>query len=127
MSVKEKKNRCKPGLEAAKNSIKGHRILFIDCKGREFFLRSNWEIQYACWLDEQNFSWDYEPGSFELSIGKNYIPDFYIWELDEFHEVKGYMSDIAILKINSFYSDYPNINLKIINDKNFNFISKKNV
>lgn len=64
------------------------------------FLRSQWEIKYAKYLDSQNISWFYEFKSFHMNIGKEsiyapngkdttYHPDFWIPSLNKFIEIKG--------------------------------------
>lgn len=69
------------------------------CQGIKF-LRSQWEIKYAKYLDSQNISWYYEFKGFPMNIGKDskyypngkdstYHPDFWLPSLNKFIEIKG--------------------------------------
>jgi len=57
------------------------------------WFRSGWEAKYAEYLDKGDIKWEYEPRVFLLEIeGKrvSYTPDFYLPELNLYHEVKRY-------------------------------------
>lgn len=100
---------------------------YLSKSGKEWFMRSSWEIQYAIYLDGLKLNWVYEKRKFKTEFGW-YYPDFYIENLDEYHEVKGYLSDIAKQKLRSFKSLYPQEKLKIIDKSNFdfkNYVSRK--
>lgn len=57
----------------------------------EVFVRSKWEALYIKqYLEKNNFQWQYEPRVFVLSTGEKYIPDFYIKDLNQWVEIKGY-------------------------------------
>lgn len=81
-------------------------------------MRSSWEVRIAKLLDDANIKFEYEP----RRIG-NYIPDFYIPNLDIWLEVKGFMSAKSMSKIRDFrkigYTLYI-INEKIYNQLNSN-------
>lgn len=49
-------------------------------------------------------AWQYEPRRFKLSWC-TYLPDFYLPELDVWVEIKGYMTEEAQRKIDSFRSE----------------------
>lgn len=51
--------------------------------------RSRLEAQAAYYLDFLGFKWLYEPHTIKLSDGRLYVPDFYLYELDNYIEVKG--------------------------------------
>lgn len=78
-------------------------------------MRSSWEVKWALYLDSLGYKWFYEPRGFQLLEGKFYYPDFYVIDLDEYHEVKGRMDKRSKEKIEAFISLYPNEKLKIIN------------
>ena len=59
---------------------------------KELKLRSSWELAFAQYLDSMNYTWDYEPESFDTSHGF-YTPDFWVKELNSYIEVKGYFRD----------------------------------
>lgn len=57
------------------------------------WFRSGWEAKYAEYLDKWSIKWEYEPHRFLLEIeGKKtfYTPDFYLPEMNLYHEVKGW-------------------------------------
>jgi hypothetical protein len=79
----------------------------------KIWFRSNWEILYAKYLDNNNIGWLYEPKTFDLKT-TTYTPDFYLPEKDLYIEIKGYFSDLAKAKINKFKKMYKNIKLEIL-------------
>lgn len=79
-------------------------------------MRSSWEIQYAEHLNSLGIIWQYEPRSFLLSTGHRYFPDFYLPELNEWHEIKGWMSPESQEKIDLFQKEYPDEKLIIIRE-----------
>lgn len=93
----------------------GHKkFSYFSMNGFIVKMRSNWEIQYAQFLDSLNIIWKYEPKGFKLSTEKFYFPDFYLPILNEYHEVKGYLSPAAKEKMDLFVKEYPNEKLIII-------------
>lgn len=60
-------------------------------------MRSSWEVRIADLLNQTKIKWQYEPQKFN-----NYIPDFYLPELNIYLEVKGYMSQKSLDKIRQF-------------------------
>ena len=73
-------------------------------------MRSKWERLFAKFLDLNNIKWKYEPKKFYLKqLNHYYLPDFYIPEWDTYVEVKGYMSEGALKKINAFKYEYGNL------------------
>lgn len=79
-------------------------------------MRSSWEVLYAEYLDSLGIAWIYEPKFFKLSNGHRYTPDFYLSELNEYHEVKGFLSSAAAEKMDLFQKDYPNEKLVVVRD-----------
>ena len=77
----------------------GHkRFLYTSITGAVIKMRSNWEVAYAKYLDTLGLVWEYEKHPIRTPFGL-YFPDFFISSLNEHHEVKGYMSDLAHNKI----------------------------
>jgi len=58
------------------------------------WLRSSWEYIFAKWLDRNNYKWDVEIKTFDISNNKKYRPDFFILDENDnilkIIEVKGY-------------------------------------
>lgn len=96
-----------------KNSGK-KRFSYISSSGEIIKMRSSWEIKYAEYLTENNILWQYEPKQFKLSSGKRYWPDFYLPQLNEYNEIKGFTSNVAKEKLELFYNEYPEINHKML-------------
>jgi len=80
-----------------------------DLKG---YFRSNWEANFARVLNYQNKSWEYEPSSFTLSNGRTYTPDFLSENV--YYEIKGRFTDACREKLELFRSEYPDIQLVLI-------------
>jgi DNA-directed RNA polymerase subunit RPC12/RpoP len=77
------------------------------------FMRSNWEISYAKWLDNKSIKWLYEPKAFDLG-NTTYTPDFYLPESDTYIEIKGYWRDDAKKKFKLFKKLFSNININVL-------------
>lgn len=96
------------------------------------FLRSQWEIKYAKYLDSQNIPWYYEFKGFSMNVGKEsiyapngkdttYHPDFWLPDQNKFVEVKGrnnYESwnnnDDPKLKSDKFRNDFKEYNYEVL-------------
>lgn len=65
-------------LKAIETNYKGYRF------------RSRLEARYAVWLDALRFEWQYEQQGFHIEGIGQYLPDFWIPELECFMEVKPY-------------------------------------
>jgi len=75
------------GKKASPRSGKG-KFFFREDLQRWF--RSTWEANYARILNYQGIEWKYEVKRFEIkSLGRTYLPDFYIISQDKFVEIKG--------------------------------------
>lgn len=85
-------------------------------KYKNIWFRSNWEVQYAKYLDKNKISWLYESKTFDLG-NTTYTPDFYLPKTNEYIEIKGYKTDIFKNKIRKFKNQYRDINIKILNQK----------
>ena len=102
-----------PDFTITKNNGK-KKFSYIGENEEIYHMRSTWEIKYANYLDSKNILWQYESKQFHLSNGKRYCPDFFLPELNEYHEIKGYLSNTAHEKITLFKAEYPNIMFKIL-------------
>jgi len=88
---------------------------WTDCCGRELVFKSQWELSYAKYLDDNGFEWEYEPHKFILD-GYSYTPDFSVvtGKGIEYHEVKGWLDDRTVSRILAFARKYSDLKLKII-------------
>ena len=88
--------------------------------------RSKWEAEYAYRLNIQKaaglvLGWEYEPRSFTIGVGAKYTPDFMVVMsadgLPEWHEVKGYRREAAIVRLKAAALAHP--------DERFILVTKK--
>lgn len=79
-------------------------------------MRSSWEAAFANYLDNKKTQWVYEPTSFILEDGSAYTPDFLV-EDQHYIEIKGWMTNKALCKIESFKSQYPDCELQVLQKK----------
>ena len=78
--------------------------------------RSKWEHEYAKRLDMLKAagvvtSWRYEAHSFTIGAGAKYTPDFHVVFADErveWHEVKGYRREAAMVRLKVAALAFPN-------------------
>lgn len=75
-------------------------------KGRLF--RSRTEARYAVFFDALKLSWGYEIEGFDLPEVGRYLPDFYLYDLDLWVEIKGGKVDFRECKKAQALSTYNN-------------------
>lgn len=109
----------------------------FNINGREIFLRSKWEANYALYLDwlknqKQIKEWGYEQDVFifeKIKTGtRSYRPDFKIINNDntfEYHEIKGWETPKSKTQINRMRIYYPKIKLLIVRKKEYIEIKDK--
>lgn len=75
-------------------------------KYKNYTFRSSWELNFAKFLDQENFNWEYEPTTILLEDGSGYTPDFII--NGDIYEIKGYYwnDDDKFLKAKNLYQNY---------------------
>lgn len=100
----------KPPMNKKNNHRGGH--VESPAQGR-VWMRSSWEIEYANYLTEQGVQWLYEPRCFDLGNGRTYRPDFYLPDVDEWHEVKGYLTPLDKAKF-ALMESVHGIRIKVI-------------
>lgn len=87
------------GRKMGYNSYWGNYQKYITPNQGEVTMRSGWEVKVADYLTFKGFDWYYECEW--LSIGDvNYLPDFYIPELEIYIEVKGRKKEEDMIKFN---------------------------
>lgn len=88
-----------------------------------FYVRSNWEADFARILNLHRTPFQYEPRQFELvrSSGEtlHYTPDFYTPHDNTFYEIKGWIHDLDQEKIELFQKQYPHYNFVLIHTVKF--------
>lgn len=86
---------------------------------KEYCFRSTWELKFAEYLDSKKINWVYEQETFPLVVNNSYLPDFYLVDKDLYVEVKGYWREDAFLKFNEFKQLFPNKNILVVDNLNF--------
>ncbi len=88
----ESKNGSTTGIENSRLASKYTWHVNVD--GKRINLRSGLEQIYAEYLIRNNVRFAYELVRFQLAPSMTYTPDFYLYESDEWVEVKGYASPV---------------------------------
>lgn len=86
-------------LQKEQASVTGSNVGLNNCKnqydwyfikdGEKIKCRSGYEVIYANYLTQNNINFEYEPKCFHVSKNRNYTPDFYINDLNQYVEIKG--------------------------------------
>lgn len=87
----------------------------IQTEYKGYLFRSRLEARWAVFFDSCGVKWDYEQEGYDVGGGIKYLPDFILYNVTVNHgiykegcnvyvEVKGQMTDLDALKINSFYN-----------------------
>ncbi len=88
-----------------------------------FYVRSNWEADFARILKLWGLKFYYEPRQFELTRlnGEtlHYTPDFYTPANNTFYEIKGWLHDLDQEKIGLFRQQFPQYNFILVNTTKF--------
>uniref|UniRef100_A0A6M3ITT5 Uncharacterized protein n=1 Tax=viral metagenome TaxID=1070528 RepID=A0A6M3ITT5_9ZZZZ len=118
------KNRDKLGRISGENNpmygrSPGHgKGCWFDVLGQgKVYLKSSYEIIVAKYLTDKNVNFRYEYKRFFLDA-KTFLPDFYLVDKNKFIEVKGYVRDKDIKKMNEMKQFYPEVKIEMITDMN---------
>jgi len=115
------------------NFVKGWR----EIGGKRYYYKSLWEINFSRYLEyikknKEIKDWQYEPKTFwfeEIRRGvRSYKPDFRTIDFDGeevWYEVKGFLDNKSLTKIQRMRKYYPNIRLIVINSKWFSTKGKQ--
>jgi len=124
------------GILGGGNAYSNCKRGWYDYNGKRYFMRSQWELNYACYLNflikqKEILDWEYEVDIFRFTKIKqgvvSYKPDFKIYNNNgsiEYHEVKGWMDSRSKTKLKRMAKYYPDIKLVIITEKEYNAIAK---
>lgn len=105
--------------------------------GTKYFFRSNWEANYARylnWLKNRGDikDWEYEAKVFifeKIQFGtRSYRPDFMVTNKDnsvEFHEVKGWLTPKSNTQLKRMAKYFPQIKIILIDSHSYSDIKKK--
>lgn len=124
-------------IDIHKNYTRGKQGYYPVLNSKPLFMRSSWELNYACYLDYlvkngEILKWEYEVDVFwfdKIKRGvRSYKPDFKVYDLNGnyvYHEVKGWMDAKSKTKLNRMRIYHPNIKIKLIDHKEYNLIKKQ--
>jgi transposase len=89
---------------------------WTDRLGRVYEFKSTWERAYAAHLDTQKLCWEYEARKFGLKECRCYTPDFEVVRggCVEYHDVKGWMDDRCVARLQEFVRMYPEIRVRMV-------------
>lgn len=108
-------------LTAATNPfVKARRGRREDLGG--IFFRSQWEANVARYLNWLGLRWEYETKTFEFPIRHGitrYTPDFWVPDLNEFWEVKGYLDAASKTKLKRMAKYHPDVKLLVIGRREY--------
>lgn len=121
----------------ADGKYKNHRVgktkwyKFIKSNDEEINCQGTWEFAYAKYLDEQNINFKTHEGAIWYTRSSDnskrvYLPDFYLIDIDEYHDVKNdYLLNVVDKqKIEDVIKCNPEIKLRIITKE---FLKLKNL
>lgn len=80
------------------------------------YVRSGWEYNFAKILNALGRVYEYEPRTFTLAAGDNYVPDFYLPARNVYYELKGYWFDRD--QFQRFQMEYPEIKIHLLSADN---------
>ena len=136
-TLKAMQTRVKNGT-AVRNSPHGSwKAGWHEIGGKRKYYRSNWEANYARYLEwlkglGKIKEWSHEPKTFWFEGIKrgcvSYLPDFCVTENDgkeAYHEVKGWMDDRSRVKIERMGRYHPSVTLIVVDAKAYQEIRKK--
>lgn len=82
----------KGSVTRGKRGLKGKKCRYERVDGVSHVFKSTWELEFAKYLDDEEYVWEYEPESFSYrgtdDSHRSYTPDFYIKGRDIYYEVK---------------------------------------
>lgn len=126
----------KDGILGGNNAYSNARRGWYENGEKKYFMRSSWEINYACYLDflikqKQIKDWKYEADTFwfeKIRRGvRSYMPDFKVFNTNgtiEYHEVKGYMDNRSATKLKRMKKYYPEVKMVLIDEEQYKAIMK---
>lgn len=110
---------------------------WYNINGREIFLRSKWEANYALYLDflvekKEILKWEYEADVFvfeKIEFGtRSFRPDFKIFNSNgtvEYHEIKGWLDRRSKTKLNRMRIYYPEVKLRLVDRSVYSLIKRQ--
>ena len=84
-------------------------------------VQGKWEYNVAQWLNDQNIKWDRKTLHYDKT--HRYTPDFYLIELDEYLEVKGWLRECDKEKMNKIIKEQ-NIKIKMLYKEDYKKLNK---
>jgi len=79
--------------------------------GQELVCTGSYELAVVLFLNQKQIFFEWQPKSFQTSLGTHYIPDLYLPDQDLWVEIKGYMRPHSKVKWDWFHAEHPNSEL----------------
>lgn len=80
------------------NNHWGNTVKYITPNQGEVTMRSGWEAKTADYLTSKGLNWYYEYEWLKINYNSNYLPDFYVTDLELYIEVKGRKKEEDMVK-----------------------------
>lgn len=78
----------------------GNHHKYITPNQGEVIMRSGWEVKVADYLTSKGLNWYFEYEWLPINYKSNYLPDFYVIDLELYIEVKGRKKEEDMIKFN---------------------------
>lgn len=105
-------------------NVKWYRVKNIN--NEEYVVRGTWEKNFALKLNSLNILWIKNKylNYFINEVKKTYNPDFYLPELNEYIEVKGYFSKNDKIKMDAVIDQNPDVVIRFLQQKKYLYFIK---
>lgn len=105
-------------------NVKWYKIKNIN--NEEYVVRGTWEYNFALKLNSLNILWIKNKylNYFINEVKKTYNPDFYLPELNEYVEVKGYFSENDKIKMDAVIDQNPDVIIRFLQQKKYLYFIK---
>jgi hypothetical protein len=87
-------------------------------------VQGKWEYDVALWLNKQNIRWDRKTLIYDTY--RRYTPDFYLTNLNEYLEVKGWLRECDKEKMNKIIKEQ-NIKIKMLYKEDYKQLNEINI
>ena len=107
------KEACQGINQGKNNGMFGKTPKYERIKYKNIWMRSNYEVNFAYFLDLSGIKYFYEFKTFNLG-NTTYTPDFYIPKFNCYIEIKGYWFEGSKKRFDLFKQQYPQVGIKVL-------------
>lgn len=113
-------------LDRSKKWGWGEHCKYESTDGKTVHLKSRGEKRFASLLDKHGLKWEYEKKGFRLQeTNEFYYPDFYIYEMDLWVEIKYLLRERDLRKFRLLEKETKNINLLALGHCHINLLERE--